>query len=244
MGKNIKNTNKNQQEQGLCTFSGVDGGNNNKVNLRRNVPSKSKNLSCTICFKEFTKRGNLNTHKKHAQQQSCPNCNAQFCNKNDLESHIRPEHPVNPVCDELPENLKTKIFPYAGGHILSEGYAQIQKQHAYEIQDRIHNHGDAYEVYNHEIGPQFTYDNLRELLIEILQQQNGNACKLNIGFGSVLYNIVTGEYRYHYNSSNSMLFNRAFTISNICDINSLLKRIIDLDLPNTYCNWRYFSESL
>ena len=55
-----------------------------------------------------------------------------------------------------------------------------------------------------------------------------------MGFGSMLFNIISHEYRYYYVDSNSLLFDTAFTISKRIDIDRLMKKIYNLDLANTY----------
>ena len=87
---------------------------------------------------------------------------------------------------------------------------------------------------NKEIDPDFTYGDLYKLLLAQLEQQDGHAFKVNLGFGFVLFHIHTGEYRYYYNSTNNMLFERAVTVNEISDIRALIQRIIDLDLGETY----------
>merc|ERR1711973_524449 len=75
----------------------------------------------------------------------------------------------------------------------------------------------------------FTYKNLQNLLIKIYKE-NQNGFKIMIGFGFVLYNPTTGKYKYFYVGENNYLFNRAFTIDSIADINKFMKKIIAVDL--------------
>ena len=86
---------------------------------------------------------------------------------------------------------------------------------------------------NKELSPDFTYKDLKKLLKGICIKL-GHAIKVNIGFGFMLYDNVNEEYRYFYVSSNSMIFNRAFTLSKNSDINDLMERIMALDLMENY----------
>ena len=62
----------------------------------------------------------------------------------------------------------------------------------------------------------------------------GQAVKANLAFDFMLYHKITSEYKYYHSSSNTMEFNWAFTISQINNIDAFLKRLMDLDLSNTY----------
>ena len=64
--------------------------------------------------------------------------------------------------------------------------------------------------------------------------EEGNAFKINIGFGFILYHTVNQVFRYYYVSTNHFLFDRAFTISNHTDMTALFNKISSLDLPNRY----------
>ena len=119
-------------------------------------------------------------------------------------------------------------------HLATPEYKVLKKAHAREIEDRVEGIEGVYQKVNREIGADFTYNDLQELLLSQLVQQDGHAFKINIGFGFVLHHIHTGEYRYHYNSSNTMLFDRAITIDKRSDIQTLVQRIMDLDLGETY----------
>ena len=51
--------------------------------------------------------------------------------------------------------------------------------------------------------------------------------------GDINHN-VTEEYRYFYPSSNNLLFDRAVTVSTTYDLQKLIKRIMALDLEESY----------
>ena len=50
------------------------------------------------------------------------------------------------------------------------------------------------------------------MLGDIFSKQN-SAFKVNIGFATMLYDTANKVYRYYYNSTNHLLFDRAFTVS-------------------------------
>ena len=89
-------------------------------------------------------------------------------------------------------------------------------------------------IVNRRIEPGYTYKDLDRLLIDICSKQ-ANSFKVNIGLGFVLYNIQTGEYRYHYVSSNNLLFDKAISVTNSQDVERFIKKVCDLDLQtNAY----------
>ena len=61
-----------------------------------------------------------------------------------------------------------------------------------------------------------------------------NAFKISLGFAYVLYDTVTGEFPYFYNSSNNFLFKEAITISDRTDVDKLMDVNVGLDLATNY----------
>ena len=79
----------------------------------------------------------------------------------------------------------------------------------------------------------FTYKDLENKLKEIYAKQK-SAFKINLGFGSILYQVVDQIFNYYYVSNNTLLFENAQTISNIWDLDDFIKKIMDLDLLTNY----------
>ena len=75
----------------------------------------------------------------------------------------------------------------------------------------------------------YTYGDLKTLLDEVSRNEHG-AFKINIGFGSMLYDTVNKIYWYYHISSNHYLFDRAYTIST----NHFFDRILSLNLTEKY----------
>ena len=67
-----------------------------------------------------------------------------------------------------------------------------------------------------------------------MRRNEHSAFKINIGFGSMLYDTVNKIYRYYYISSNHCLFNRAYTISTNNDMTDLFDKILSLNLTEKY----------
>ena len=70
---------------------------------------------------------------------------------------------------------------------------------------------------------------MQNLLVR-LYKKNKNGFKIAIGFGFVLYNPTAGKYKYFYVGENNFLFDRAFTIDSIADIDKFLRKILAVDL--------------
>ena len=58
--------------------------------------------------------------------------------------------------------------------------------------------------------------------------------KFNIGFGVLLQNIVSKEYRYFYVSNNHMLFKSSKTINSMSDVKDIVKEIYDMNITEHY----------
>ena len=90
-----------------------------------------------------------------------------------------------------------------------------------------------YKVVNRKIKPSFSYLDLNDLLSTIFDNQK-SAFKVSIGFGFILLNPIQKEYKYYYVSTNNLLFEKAFTITNQRDLTHFMKKIMGLDLTTNY----------
>ena len=88
-----------------------------------------------------------------------------------------------------------------------EGYKAVVKNNIYDIRDQETISKNCITI-NKRIGPAFTYSDLEKIITDIYTTQK-RAFKFNFGFGFVLYNTTSHEFRYFYNSSNNLLFERA-----------------------------------
>lgn len=195
---------------------------------------------CQTCDKKFDRIAHLARHNKKARICTCTTCHKRFCGKDAYEQHKRTSHPPQTGRgsssieeDDWVKKLQEPIFLSAVQEATEE-YIEAKRPHLNKISDWTESIENVYQKSNKEIPLTFTYENLRDLIAEQVYQQGGNAVKINLGFGSMLFNIITHEYRYYYVDSNSLLFDTAFTISKRIDIDRLMKKIYNLDLANTY----------
>ena len=86
---------------------------------------------------------------------------------------------------------------------------------------------------NKALTPEFTYRDLRNLLYDIYANEK-SVYKTNMGFGFMLYHTIEKKFKYFYVSSNNLLFEKAFQVSNKKDVSNLFQHIVDLDLINNY----------
>ena len=100
------------------------------------------------------------------------------------------------------------------------------------IQDKVDKR-KIYTVYNKQIDSSFTYQNLYDIYLNIYQELK-SPFRTNLGFGYILYNKLSDEYKYHYVSENNLVFETMPTIVKRNDIIKLMKGIISADLPTTY----------
>ena len=126
-------------------------------------------------------------------------------------------------------DLKQEINP-ASGYESYDGFQKLIVEKDYDIGTTT---SGFKTVYNIKIDSTYTYENLRDKLQEIYRTQQ-NVFKINLAFGFILYQIVTGEFKYHYISSNNMLFDQAITITSIEDLNNFIKKVVNLDLATNY----------
>jgi DNA-directed RNA polymerase subunit RPC12/RpoP len=184
--------------------------------------------TCPRCGDSFKHLFNLNYHLKKQKQINCDHCNEKFCNNDHFQKHLRSIR--NETDDSIPD-LDQQIYPPTG-HEDDEGYIDIIEQKGNEINDRRKKTA-LYEEINKQIDPSYTYRDINDLLLDLYSKRK-NAFKINIGFGFVLYNHLTEEYKYYYISNNNLLFEIPVLICNRNDISDLMKHIVSLDLATNF----------
>ena len=198
------------------------------LNGAKGVPCKPK--ACKNCGCTFAAHRYLLAHEKRSKKFTCTHCSKVFCTNDHFQKHLRSiKSPVNKD-DYLPV-LVTAIAP-ASGYEEYPGYQSILDENAELIEDRRYTSSVSL-IINKRIGTNYTYGELLALIHNVYSQQK-SAFKINLGFGYVLYHTVEEYFQYHYNSSNSLLFENAITIKNQDDVIKFLKKVIDLDLQTTY----------
>ena len=184
--------------------------------------SKKRKLQCENCLQTFNRIERLEKHQKNSKI-ICACCNKRFCNYDAHQKHLRTR--IKPVTEITDINQRIQPVTFYNG---DAGFQVIRLGKSQEIQD-WEKYGSRYKIINKAINHKYTYKNLQNLLIKIYKE-NQNGFKIMIGFGFVLYNPTTGKYKYFYVGENNYLFDRAFTIDSIADIDKFMKKIIAVDL--------------
>ena len=170
----------------------------------------------------------------NADTKVCEHCDTTFCHLSELERHKRTKHAGHGITTETLDHseLDRPICPRTGLEEDGE-YKEEIENHWDTIRDNKKELKSCYININKVLTPDFTYRDLKNILDEIFAKQT-NAFKINLGFGFMLRNVATNEFRYFYPSSNNLLFDRMPTISKKEDMVDLMKRILDLGLDENY----------
>ena len=208
-------------------------------------------MECQTCHKKFKEESKFIRHKKQkCKLKQCDECKTIFKTTKGLKHHLKNRkdilHDGRKFCNNahLHRHLRTikkpeEEIPDLNQEILGltlyedeKGFKDTVKQNINEIMDSRKT-TKLYEVINKQITSSYTYKDLYEFLLDIYSEHKCRY-KINLGMGFILYNIIEKQYKYHYVSTNNLLFDTAQTISNRKDIDKLIKRIISLDLVTTY----------
>ena len=198
-----------------------------------NVELNPGPINCTTCNQIFTRPSRLNSHVAKAVRSPCEHCTKVFCSENRMQQHKLTDHVGGAVHSPETEDahLDMPIFP-DNGHASTAEYQQMIDEH-YETIRTNTTQKNNWKKINQKLSVNFTYRDLKQLLDEVRRDEYG-VFKINIGFGSMLYNTVNHTYRYFYVSTNHYLFDRAYTISTNRDMTNFFKKILSLDLADKY----------
>ena len=209
--------------------------NGDKISRYRSKHKKSK--TCPECSAHFFKVRNLIQHRKNTAKVSCNHCERRFCSNNELQKHLRsirrkPNEDTSSQTDEarIPD-LNQRIYPETG-YENEPGYTDLVKHKMNEIKDRLGIRAH-YQVINKQITPDFTYHDLHKILLDIYRSRK-TAFRINLGIGFILYNTVEEKFKYHYVSTNNLLFEKAATIVCRKDLTDLMRHIVSIDLATNF----------
>merc|ERR1712189_61241 len=88
-------------------------------------------------------------------------------------------------------------------------------------------------IINRQITNGFSYQDLDNIFRDILCGQR-SAFQANLGFGFILQNTVTNEFKYFFDSRNHMLYEKPVTISHEEDLIQITQEISNFDLAQKY----------
>lgn len=200
------------------------------------IVHKVNPLQCSTCSRKFSTQQRLENHKNNAIAKDCDLCEQKFCLQADYNRHEIIKHCGGGVDNSKDEEFKSilgqKIFTANAGLDNDADYENIVKINKATIEDKVIDR-KIYMTVNKELTTDFTYQDLKDIIVQAVNKYK-TVMKLNIGFGIVLKNVNTSEYRYYYVSTNHMLFNRAKTINTLSDVNAIIKEIYDMNIGEHY----------
>ena len=191
--------------------------------------------TCQKCRQTFTSKANLTKHQRKKNRVNCHHCTGEFCSTEHLQKHLRsiPKEELPRSKENTLKWIKELDQPiYPSMYETTEEYRDLVQEKRQDIQDHQEIHS-YYQIHNREIDSRFTYRDIRDMLLDIYSKKR-NAFKVNLGFGFILYKPISEEWKYFYPSTNNLLFETAFTVTNPRDIRKLMKQIISLDLATNY----------
>ena len=205
-------------------------------NTHQRIVHNLNPLQCSTCTKKFSSRQCLEDHQKNAIVQDCDLCEQRFCRQADYNRHRIVEHcgggVDNSKDEEYESILMQKIFAANVKLDNDKDYEHIVQINKSNIEDKVLDR-KMYMTVNKELTADFTYKDLKDIIVQAVEKYK-TVMKFNIGFGIVLKNVNTSEYRYYYVSTNHMLFNRAKTINTLSDVNAIIKEIYDMNISEHY----------
>ena len=205
------------------------------IRTEHTTVQRPQTLLCGRCNQRFSQQQRLDAHVAKQVCVSCDECNRPFCSESRLQQHRLTEHYASGdgigSSSEPLINLDTPILGNTG-YQNTDGYKTILKKHYSNIKSHTIQRG-FWKKINKQISDDFSYGDLKQLLEEAKRQET-EAFRVNIGFGTILYDTVGGVYRYFYVSTNHYLFDRAYTISTNSDMQSFFDKIVSLDILQTY----------
>ena len=198
----------------------------NNFELLAHEKKRCKNKVCRDCKSVFHQVRDLERHQRSKKKIVCTCCQKTFCNDEHHQQHLR----TVSKDESKTVDLKQQIHPATPYESL-DGFQELVAEKDNDIRTRTTT-SEFKDTYNLKIDSNYTYQDLRDKILEIYKNQHN--FKMNLAFGFILYQIVTDQFKYYYVSSNNLLFDRAITISSIEDLNNFMKKVMNLDLATNY----------
>ena len=200
----------------------------------------TENHDCDLCDKKFCNEKDYSFHQMidhHVNPKVCKVCKEKFKSIKQLKAHKCDEntHKMKGSGIEKSEFkniLKSQVYGVTGFEN-EPGYKEMVREHLNVINDKVVERKDLYMKINKQINSEFTYSNIFNIVADAIHK-HGKCCRINIGFGVMLRNKLSDEYRYYYVSNNNYIFNRALTISTNQDIKKLVKEVYDKDVAEEF----------
>ena len=156
----------------------------NNFKLIEHEKRRCKNKVCKDCGSVFHKFRDLERHQRSKKKIVCTCCQKTFCSNEHHQQHLRT---VSKDKNKT-EDLKQQIHPATPYESL-DGFQELVAEKDNDIRTRTTT-SEFKDTYNLKIDSNYTYQDLRDKILEIYKSQQN--FKINLAFGFVLYQIVTG----------------------------------------------------
>jgi len=118
------------------------------------------------------------------------------------------------------------------GYQVRDGYQDTVNKNLSEIADHERT-GNDHKILNRQVNQTFSYRELENIVGELFREHN-NGIQVNIGFGFILLNSTTNEFKYFFDSRNHMLYEHPRTINHEEDVSNFTREIASFDLAAKY----------
>ena len=210
--------------------------------LRQHLDSHASGHKCATCGREFTRRDHLQRHASRCRPKpfTCDVCHSGFTRKWDLDQHKRTVQCGSPPqpgpapkrrriasLDEDP--MLAPPVEHAANDELSSAIRDFVHENWASVRTHVVN-GPVQTRYNRRLTSLDTRD-LHDQLFLLFDQQT-TAFKINCSFGFVLREKQSGRLRYYHSSNNccGRLLEEPALITNRADFDSFLESIREPDI--------------
>ena len=209
--------------------------------LRQHLDSHVSGHKCATCGRAFTRRDHLQRHASRCRPKpfTCDVCHSGFTRKDNLDHHKRTVQCGSPPqpgpapkrrrIASLDEDPLTPPPVEPSNDNLSSALQDFVQENWGSIRTYVAR-GPVQTRYNHRLTTMDTRE-LQEPLRQLFEEQT-TSFKVNLSFGFILKQKVTGRLRYYHSSNNccGRLLEEPSLITNRADFDSFLERIREPDI--------------
>ena len=196
---------------------------------------------CESCCRTFTRRDHLVRHSSRCRPKAflCATCNSSFGRKDNLDRHKRTMRCGAPP-QPGPSAPKRRRIALNEDPLSPPPVEQLDDELSSDLQDAVRDNwgsirtyvaqGPVQTRYNHRLTTMDTRE-LQEPLRQLFEEQTTDF-KVNLSFGFILKQKVTGRLRYYHSSNNccGRLLEEPSLITNRGDFDRFLARIQESDI--------------
>ena len=184
-------------------------------------------VECNGYFVNIENHSKIHTQNYEPKEINCRKCNTSFPDRKKLYMHTMTEHMTGGA-----DNLQPVPFNINPWENLDDGSVDEDLREVYEAHSHIilanHEESDLRTIYNFPLNNSFTLETLKNQTVEIYNSEE-YAFRINVAFGIILQNIITGEYRFFRPYMNNLL-PELFYIHKREDLEKIYNRFESIDI--------------